>query len=239
MHPLTLLMMAGTGEARQIADALSDRGSDFTVWLPGEGRIARDWPVDAARGTVAESLANPAISAVLDASHPFSADITQQAAQHCAAHGLPYCLLRRPEWRARTGDRWTHVRTEADAARHIPPGATVFVTTGRDSLALFAELTAAHIYCRQIGAPDAPFPFPNGEYLVQDPPFTVKEERALFQRLGIDWLVLRNTGSTRAVTKLTAARHLGLNVLMIDRPAPPDALRVASVTEALDWARAQ
>ena len=236
---MTLLLIAGTGEARQIAEALAERNADFAVWLPGEGRIARDWPFDAPRGTLAERLADPAITAVLDASHPFSTGITQQAAQHCTAHGLPYCLLWRPEWRAKPGDRWIHIATEADAARHIPPGATVFVATGRDKLAHFAALKAAHVYCRQIGAPDAPFPFPNGEYLTQEPPFTVEEEIALFQRLGIDWLVLRNAGSTRAATKLTAARHLGLNVLMINRPAPPDTLRVASVAEALTWTQAQ
>ena len=236
---MTLLLIAGTGEARQIEEALAEHSADFTVWLPGDGRLARNWSIDAARGTLAERLANPAITAVLDASHPFSGDITQQAAQHCTAHDLPYCLLWRPEWRAQTGDHWIHIVTEEDAAKHIPPGATIFVATGRDKLAHFAALNAAHVYCRQIGAPDAPFPFPKGEYLTQEPPFTVEEEIALFQRLGIDWLVLRNAGSTRAATKLTAARHLGLKVLMIDRPAPPDCLRVASVADALTWAQAQ
>ncbi len=237
---MTLLLIAGTGEARQIAEALSGCGSDFIVWIPGEGRLARDWAIDTAPGTLAERLADPAISAVLDASHPFSTGITRQAAQHCATHGLPYCLLWRPEWRPQSGDRWIHIETEADAAKHISPGATVFVATGRDKLAHFAMLGAAYVYCRQIGTPDAPFPFPGGAYLIQEPPFTVDEEITLFQRLGIDWLVLRNTGSTRAVTKLIAARRLGLNVLMIDRPAsPPDALRAASVAEALDWAGAR
>ncbi|MCQ0091359.1 precorrin-6A/cobalt-precorrin-6A reductase [Roseovarius sp. M141] len=236
---MTLLLLAGTGEARQIAEALADRCTDFTVWLPGEGRIARDWPIAPARGTLADCLNDPAITAVLDATHPFSTDATQEATHICAERGLPYCLLWRPEWRAQSGDRWTHVLTEAEAAKHIPPGATVFVATGREGLAHFAALRAAHVYCRQIGAPDAPFPFPNGQYLIQNPPFPVEEEIALFQRLEIDWLVTRNTGSTRAVTKLTAARQLGLNVLMIDRPAPPDAPRAASVAEALEWAPAR
>lgn len=239
MRLVTLLLMAGSGESRQIAEALKDRRADFIVWLPGEGRFARDWPFAAARGTLGECLADLAITAVLDATHPFSADVTQEAARYCGAQGLPYCLLWRPEWRAQPGDRWTHVHSEADAAKHIPPGATLFVATGRDCLGEFAGLEAAYIYCRQIGAPDAPFPFPNGEYLIQTPPFTVAEEIALFRRLGIDWLILRNAGSTRAATKLTAARHLGVNVLMIDRPDPPEVLRVETVAEALDWAQAE
>ncbi len=236
---MTLLLMAGTGEARQIASALKASDADFTIWLPRDGRLGRDWPGDPARGALADCLRNRRISAVLDASHPFATDTIRQASQHSGAHGLPYCLLWRPEWRARPGDRWTHVDSEAAAARHISPGATIFAATGRDCLTHFAALGAAHVYCRQIGAPDAPFPFAGGEYLIQQPPFSVEDETAMFRRLGIDWLVLRNTGSTRAETKLTAARHLSLNVLMVNRPAPPDTLRVASVAEALTWAQAQ
>lgn len=236
---MTLLLLAGTGEARQIVEALTETGADFIAWLPEEGRLARGWSRDAARGTLAECLANPSITAVLDASHPFSTQITRQASRHCAMHDLPYCLLRRPEWRAEAGDCWVHVADEADAAKHIPKGAIVFNATGREGLIRFAASNAAYVYCRQIDAPGTPFPFRDGEYLIQAPPFSVEEEKELFQRLGIDWLVLRNAGSTRAGTKLTAARRLGLNVVMIDRPDPPDAPHVTTVAQALEWAQCQ
>ena len=239
MHALTLLLLAGTGEARQIAENLTNTGADFTPWLPGEGRLARGWSRDAASGPLAEWLANPSITAVLDASHPFSTEITRHASHHCARHDLPYCLLRRPEWQAQPGDFWTRVANDAGAARHIPAGAIVFVATGREGLIHFAACDAAYIYCRQIDAPDTPFPFPNGEYLIQKPPFAVEEEMDLFQRLDIEWLVLRNSGSTRAATKFTAARRLGLKVVMIDRPDPPDAPHVTTVAQALEWARRQ
>ncbi|MEQ9676314.1 MAG: precorrin-6A/cobalt-precorrin-6A reductase, partial [Roseovarius indicus] len=80
-----------------------------------------------------------------------------------------------------------------------------------------------------------PFPFVNGRFLVGRPPFSVEEEKNLFQELGVDWLVVKNAGGAAAMSKLVAARELGLDVAMIVRPPQPDALKVASVAEALAW----
>jgi precorrin-6A/cobalt-precorrin-6A reductase len=57
---------------------------------------------------------------------------------------------------------------------------------------------------------------------------------ALFERLKIDWLVLRNAGGERSMSKLIAARNLGMPVAMIERPnlVKPS---VATVDGALEW----
>ncbi|MEI4261438.1 precorrin-6A/cobalt-precorrin-6A reductase [Roseovarius sp. D0-M9] len=233
---MTLLMLAGTGEARGVAAGLAARGIDFTIWQPEGTRMGRAWPAPVHGSALADCLATLRPAAVLDASHPFAVEISHHAAQHAMTNGLPYCLLRRPEWRAQPGDFWTHVTSDADAVRHIPPGSRVLVATGREGLEAYAALDTCHIYCRQIGAPGVPCPLPNGEWLVQEPPFPVEEETLLFKRLGIDWLVLRNAGSARAETKLTAARALGIRAAMIARPAPPDAPCVETEAEALAWA---
>lgn len=230
-------MLAGSGEARGLADALVAKGLPFAAWLPASGRVVTDWPCRIYRGPLESCLNDAALTAVLDASHPFAAQVSRAAADHCAQLSIPYCLLRRPEWLAQSGDLWTHVRSEAEAAQKIAPGSRVLVASGREGLAQFAALKDCYVYCRQIGdAPDTPFPLTRGEWLVQHPPFPVEEEVALFRRLRIDWLVLRNTGSTRADTKLTAARSEGVQVAMIARPAPPDAPCVSTAAAALDWA---
>lgn len=236
---MTLLLLAGAGEARGVAGGLAARGIDFAVWVPEGARVAQEWPAPCHHGPLAACLAAEMPTSVLDASHPFAAGTSHAAARHCAQRGVPYCLLRRPEWRAQAADRWTHVTSEADAAQHIAPGSTVLAASGREGLAHFAKLEQCYVYCRQIGAPDVPFPLPQGEWLVQQPPFSVEDETALFRHLGIDWLVLRNAGSIRAETKLTAARALGVQVAMIARPAPPDAPCVTTEAEALAWAVAQ
>ena len=45
------------------------------------------------------------------------------------------------------------------------------------------------------------------------------DEEALFRRLNVDVLVVKNAGGAASRTKLDAARALGLKVLMIARPA--------------------
>ncbi|MFD0859398.1 precorrin-6A/cobalt-precorrin-6A reductase [Roseovarius aquimarinus] len=232
---MTLLLMAGTGEARELAEGLAARGRDFTVWLPEGARITREWRGSAQGGPLGRCLEVAAPRMVLDASHPFDVEGSHLAARHCAARGLPYLLLRRPEWRAGPGDDWHRVASDAEAARLIAPGSTVLVASGREGLAAYARLERCRILCRQIGDPGVPFPLPNGDWLIQRPPFSVEEEIALFRELGIDWLVLRNAGSARAETKLIAARTLGLRVAMIARPAPPDAPMAQTVAAALAW----
>jgi len=178
------------------------------------------------------------ISAVLDATHPFAARISHRSAELCAAAQVPYCLFVRPPWSAAPGDRWTHIATEAEAARHIPLGATVFLATGRQTLHRFEALTSCYLICRQIDPPEAPFPWENGEYLIGTPPFSVSEEVKLFQNRKVDWLVVKNAGGAASQSKLIAARKLGLRVAMIDRPPLPQARQVSTQEDAIAWARA-
>ncbi|PWE33131.1 cobalt-precorrin-6A reductase [Maritimibacter sp. 55A14] len=239
---MKLLLLAGSGEAREIAAALSARSWPETIASISGG--ARDGPPLAlptrrggfgGRAGFEAFLDAERIGAVLDATHPFAHRITRRTAEICAARELPYLLVERPPWRPGPGDRWTMLTHEAEAARHIPPGATVFLATGRGSLPGFANLAGREIICRQIEPPEAPFPYPGGRYQQGTPPFSEAEEIALFKRLGVDFLVVRNAGGERSATKLAAARALGLPVLMIARPSAPDCPRVETVAEALDW----
>jgi precorrin-6A/cobalt-precorrin-6A reductase len=113
----------------------------------------------------------------------------------------------------------------------------VFLATGRQGLARFVNLTGRHLICRVIDPPKAAFPLSNGEFLVGRPPFPPEAERALFESLGVDWLVVKNAGGQASKSKLEAARMLGLPVAMITRPPQPDALRVTTVAAAMDWVR--
>ncbi|MFN3663505.1 cobalt-precorrin-6A reductase [Yoonia sp.] len=236
---MTLLLLAGTGEARAIAVAL--QGRDVIASLAGVTREPEPLAVPVRQGGFGGEtefrafLAEAGIHAVLDATHPYAARITARSAAVCAALGVPFCQVLRPAWVPEAGDLWTEIATEADAAAHIPLGATVFLGTGRQSLPGFANLAGRRVICRQIDPPEGPFPFAGGEFLVGRPPFSVADETALFRRLGVDWLVVKNAGGQASATKLTAARALGIPVLMLARPAPGDWHRVETVTAALDW----
>ena len=239
---MTLLLLAGTGEAQRLAQELAAHGVDTIASLAGATRAPRDMAVPMRSGGFGGDagfeayLTAAGITAVLDATHPFAARITGRTVQICAQRGLPYCQLLRTAWSPVAGDRWTFINDEAAAAPYIGASETVFLATGRQTLDRFANLAPRRVYCRQIDPPEAAFPFEGGEYLVGRPPFSVEDETALFTQLGVDWLVVKNAGGAASRTKLTAARDLNIPVLMISRPAPPDASRVATVDAALRWA---
>jgi precorrin-6A/cobalt-precorrin-6A reductase len=236
---MTLLLLAGTQEAREIATALQGRG--VIASLAGATRDPRALPVPTRHGGFGgeagfvDYLQSQGISAVLDATHPYAARISARSAAVCARLGLPYCQLLRPPWRPGPGDKWHEIAAEAEAARYIPENATVFLGTGRQGLAGFANLAGRRVYCRQIAADHGPFPFAGGAFIVGRPPFSVADEIALFRRLGVDWLVVKNAGGQASATKLVAARDLGLPVLMLARPALGDWPQVSNVQEALAW----
>ncbi|MGJ8623563.1 MAG: cobalt-precorrin-6A reductase [Yoonia sp.] len=236
---MTLLILGGTNEARLIAEALE--GQDAILSLAGATRAPKTQALPTRVGGFGGAegfsayLDRHDITAVLDATHPFADRITRRTAAICADRSLPYLQVLRPPWQAEAGDNWTEIAREEDAAALIAPDAVVFLGTGRQSLERFANLAGHDVICRQIDPPTSPFPFPGGRFLVGRPPFSVQEEYDLFQALGVDWLVVKNAGGGPSRTKLTAARQLGIPVLMIARPARGDWPIVETVHAALAW----
>ena len=241
---MTLLILSGTGEGRQIATKLHEQGVNLTASLAGETRNPKDQAVPLRIGGFGGEdgfrtyLTEAKITAVLDATHPFASAISERSARICAEVGLPYSLYARPAWQAGEEDDWTDLEDESDAAKHIEQGATVFLATGRKTLEHFANLSSCRLICRQIDPPDGPFPFPNGEFLIGRPPFSVEDEIALFKRLNIDWLIVKNAGGMASFSKLEAARALKIKVGMIKRPEMPQAHRVTQIEEAIEWGKA-
>ncbi|MEQ9259730.1 MAG: cobalt-precorrin-6A reductase [Roseovarius sp.] len=241
---MTLLLLAGTGEAQEIARALAEKGVRVIASLAGGSRVGAELPVPTRKGGFGGEagfrrfLEEEGITAVLDATHPFAHRISGRTARVCRALSMPYCQLLRPPWEAGRGDKWHEITSEEALAPLVAPGEVVFLATGRQTLERFANLGHARIICRQIYPPEGPFPFPRGAFLVGHPPFSVEGEEALFRELGVDWVVVKNAGGEAPRAKLVAARRLGIRVAMIARPPQPDAPRVATVDEALAWVAA-
>lgn len=240
---MTILLLAGTGEAKDVAKALVADRVTAVASLAGATRMPKSLAVPTRIGGFGgadgfrDYVKEAGISAVLDATHPFAHRITDRTAAICAELGLPYMQFVRPEWTAQEGDQWTAIAREQDAADHIINGQTVFLGTGRQTLDRFANLKGCRVICRQIDPPTGPFPFAGGEFLVGRPPFPVADEVDLFQRLKVDWLIVKNAGGARSATKLTAARQLGIPVLMIRRPAMPAGDKANTIGAALAWVR--
>ena len=83
--------------------------------------------------------------------------------------------------------------------------------------------------------PPEPAVLNQAEIVLARGPFTVEDELALLRRHDIDLLVSKNAGGGATEAKLTAARALGLPVVMVERPPAPEGPTVATATEAHAW----
>jgi precorrin-6A/cobalt-precorrin-6A reductase len=239
---MTLLVLAGTSDARLLLEGINTK--DVIASLAGVTRAPADLPCETRIGGFGgadgfrDYLKQAGIIAVIDATHPFAAQMTHTAASVCQNLDMPHVILQRPEWIASDADDWRFVENIDEIPDIIPDGATVFLGTGRQTLDQFSCLNGRHLLARVIDEPKKPFPHENGYFLVGTPPFTIEEEVALFREKGIQWLVVKNAGGTKSKSKLDAAAQLGLPVVMINRPKLPDALVVGTVTEAHEWVEA-
>ncbi|MFF2995209.1 cobalt-precorrin-6A reductase [Streptomyces sp. NPDC057950] len=240
-----VLVLGGTTEARLLAAELAGRpGVRVTTSLAGRvsrpGALEGDVRVGGFGGAdgLARWLREQRVDAVVDATHPFATRITENAALAAAATGVPAVVLRRPGWRPGPDDRWHFAASLTEAAALLPPlGRRVFLTTGRLGLAAFAHLPGLHFLARSVEAPEPPLP-PDTEVLLARGPFTVDDERTLLRAHRIDVLVTKDSGGEATAAKLTAARALGLPVVVVRRPPLPDGVAavpdVASALARLD-----
>jgi precorrin-6A/cobalt-precorrin-6A reductase len=236
-----ILILGGTGEARELAAELVAAGVDVLSSLAGRVREPRlpDGPVrvggfGGATGLTA-FLRTEGITAVIDATHPFAGAITANAAQAAAQAGVPLLVLRRPEWEA--APAW-HVVADigaAAAATRAWPGESVFLTTGRRDLDVFAPDDRHRFLVRAVDPPDGPVP-PRMTLVLDRGPYTIQGESALMREHGVGLLVTKNSGGPMTAAKLTAARDLGVQVLMVQRPPlPPGSAAVPTVADAVAW----
>lgn len=238
---MKILLLAGSGEARTLGTELIALGHDVTASLAGVTRQAIKYTVNTRTGGFGGDagfgayLTKHKPDLVIDATHPFAAKVSKRSHRICAEMDVPYLQLMRPEWEQQQGDKWFLINEPKDARAHISARATVFLATGRQTLEEFDNLADCHLICRQIDPPEGPFPFPNGQFLIGRPPFTIEDEIRLFRDLQVDVLVVKNAGGAASKSKLDAARALGLPVIMIKRPPCLDTEIVATVDDALAW----
>ncbi|MGF1430211.1 cobalt-precorrin-6A reductase [Kitasatospora sp. LaBMicrA B282] len=239
-----VLILGGTTEARQLAEALAPvPGVRVTSSLAGRVSSPRLPPGEVRVGGfggpagLAAWLREQQVDTLIDATHPFAQVISRNAAEAAAAVHVPLLALRRPSWVPRDGDRWHPVDSLAAAAAALPAlGRRALLTTGRQGLAAFAGVRGVHLVARSVEPPEPPLP-PDLTVLLERGPFDLAGERAVFREHRIDLLVTKDSGGSATAPKLAVARELGLPVVIVRRPGLPTGVRelpdVAAVLGAL------
>ncbi|EJL05451.1 MULTISPECIES: cobalt-precorrin-6A reductase [Pseudomonas] len=214
-----ILLLGGVTEALVIARTLGPR---HIYSLAGVGRVPTDLTCQVRVGGyggaagLAQFIRDQGIDLLLDATHPYAAQISQNAADAARACGIPCWALRRPAWQPQAGDDWREVADWAELIQALKPFHRPLFTLGREPLQHLNEippeqfwtLRALDIYpanerCEVIGARG---------------PFHIEGERELFERRQIDVLISKNSGSTATEPKLEVARERRVPVLVLKRP---------------------
>lgn len=187
-------------------------------------------------GGLAAFIRQENITHVIDATHPFAAEMSRNAVDACAATGTSLIALEREPWKPVAGDRWIEVPDLTAAVAALPEApARVFLAIGRQHLAPFAARPQHAYTLRFVDPHDGPLPLPHADVIVSRGPFTLTGDLDLMRSRDIEWIVARNAGGDGARAKIDAARQLDLPVIMIARPALPERLRVESVEDVLAW----
>jgi precorrin-6A/cobalt-precorrin-6A reductase len=236
---MRVLLLGGTAEARALADrlhpnvdiisSLAGRVPDPTLPV-GEVRIGGFGGVEGLRNWLVDND----VTAVVDATHPFAATMTAHASAACAELDMPYVVLNRPPWDPAGA---TVVATDTEAAAIIAAKgySRVFLTTGRSGVAAFVD-SDAWFLIRVVTAPDAAALPVNHELVFSRGPYHYDDECELLSSRRIEVLVTKNSGGALTKAKLDAASALGVEVIMIRRPALPDGVAVVtSVRDAVVW----
>lgn len=236
------LILGGTGDANLLAGEIARRGFNAIYSYAGRTRSPPDQPVPIRIGGfggasgLADYIRREGITHVVDASHPFAAEMSRNAVAACQATGTRLIALERAPWVRMAGDKWIEVADIAAAVMALPVDrARIFLAIGRQHIAAFAAKPQHAYLLRFVDRADEPLPFPDADVLVARGPFEQQSEIELLRSRGIEWIVARNSGGEGARGKIEAARALGLSVVMIKRPELPDRQRVESVAEVMHW----
>jgi len=181
-------------------------------------------------------LREQAITHVIDATHPFAAQMSAHAVAACAEAGVALTALERAPWVARQGDDWLTVADMAGAVGALPEArARVFLAIGKQNLAAFAARPQHFYLLRLVDPPEGALPLPDCVGLIDRGPFGVDGDLALLRAHAITHIVAKNAGGAGAEAKLIAARALGLPVIMIERPFVPQRHICRNVAEVMGW----
>jgi precorrin-6A/cobalt-precorrin-6A reductase len=236
-----ILILGGTTEARRLAERLADRADlAVTLSLAGRTMTPAPQPVPVRLGGfggwqgLADHIAATRIDVLVDATHPYAATISANAARAAALAKVPLVALRRPAWVAVPGDRWTEVADTAGAVAalgRVPRH--VFLALGRQEIAPFATAPQHRYLVRSVDPVTPPLDVPHAVYVVARGPFADIDERSLLTRHRIDIIVAKNSGGSATYGKIAAARALGLAVVMLRRPALPQVAAIETVDDAV------
>ena len=232
-----IFVLAGTQDGRDIVRLLLEQGHDVAASVVssyggellahacGQRCLINDKPLDEA--ALKDYLQEHDIRLLVDASHPYAANVSRNAIAVCQALSIPYIRYER-DLSKLDYDRITVVYSYEEAAQAAAAlGKKIFLTTGSRNLDKFVhspdlkdcELTARVLPTAEVIGLCESLGLDAGHIVALQGPFSMELNRELFRKYGAEVIITKNSGTIGGTdTKFAAAAELNLPIVLIDRP---------------------
>lgn len=232
---MRLLVLAGTEDGRELADALKQHGHDVLVsTLTAYGAdLAKEHGLQARSGAMdAESLTNllkaNSFEALVDATHPYALRVKEMAKAVCADLVLPYLRWERSalELEDHPLIHWAEdISTAAQIAARL--GQRILLTTGSNGLLEWASLPLINqkiLYIRVLPTSEVLrrcelLGFKPYQIIAAQGPFSQEWDEAMFKQLKIEVVVAKESGKLGGtLEKVKACLSLEIPLVLLKRP---------------------
>ena len=224
---MNFLIFGGTTEGRLLAQRLCADGNSVTVSCATEVGVEqlRGLPCACLCGRLnAKQIAALAVryDIVVDATHPYSVEITDNIKKACEATGvLRKRILRSP---GKHPD-CTQVRSCSEAAELLADmTGNILLTTGSKELRDFSALPPERVFARVLPTHSAisaceEIGLPHRNIIAMQGPFSRELNEATMRQYDISILVTRNSGDAGGFEeKLSAAEDAGAELILVEPP---------------------
>ena len=134
------------------------------------------------------------------------------------------------------GDCWIEVATMEEAAEALGPTAENRVPDPGATQARRVRPRAAAPLHRPSDRPPAEAEaLADRRLILARGPFALQDELALMRAEKVETLVTKNSGGRATYPKIEAARMLGVDVVVVKRPKPPEAEILHDVDAVMAW----
>ncbi|MBZ4645485.1 MAG: precorrin-6x reductase [Clostridia bacterium] len=246
-----ILVLAGTQDGREIACQLGLQGYNVTVSVASEygaALVQQAENVKVIQGKLQladmkKFIMTMGISVVVDATHPFAKNVSENAIQACRETFIHYLRYERDSANVEGYSNVVLVDSYHEAVEKVNEmDGMVFLTTGSNSLDIFINgindrtriaarvLPGVQVMNKCIGLGLQP-----SQIIAMQGPFSRELNREMFKHYNTAVVVTKESGNIGGIEdKILAARDIGIPIIVITRPGIDYPLVVGTFEQVLE-----
>ncbi len=243
-----ILVLSGTEEGKEIVRRLHDEGLSLITTVATEyGKkifeqmgletVCLQGRLDA--NGFSSLIREKGIDTVVDATHPYAIEVSQNAMDACKKNNTRYLRFERQETEIPNHPLVHKVKTMSEAVEKSRAlGKRIFLTTGISSVEKFIILKdEKELYVRILPVPEhialcLDMGIPPARIIAMHGPFSEDLNRAMFRQYQINTMVTKESGDAGgAFEKIHAAFTEGIDTIVIERPRLEFPQKYSSIDE--------